>query len=463
MSKSVRAVILGAGKGTRMKTRRPKVMHELCGRPMLWYVLRALREAGIDDVLVVASPELEPHLAEFGVPGVVQREQLGTGHAVQTALAALKVRNGRLLVAYADMPLLGAAIFRSVVEALDGKGAGAPALALVTAHMPLPSNFGRVLRRNGDVERIVEVRDATPDELAVDEMNAGIYAFEEEALRDAAGRLSNDNAQGEYYLTDAVADLVRGGRRVVPVCAPDHRDVLGINDRVELALARRHMNARLSAQYMLDGVTIVDPDTTYLEPELELGQDTILYPNTSIGRLSRVGKRCVIGPNARLSNASLGDDVTVRESVLVDATIGSDVTVGPFAHLRGGAKLADDVRIGNFVEVKNSELAKNAKASHLSYIGDASIGKNSNIGAGTITANFDGKKKNRTKIGKNVSIGSNSSLIAPVTIGDGALTGAGSVVTKDVAAGERVVGNPARPLPPKKSPKKSPKRARKKK
>jgi bifunctional UDP-N-acetylglucosamine pyrophosphorylase/glucosamine-1-phosphate N-acetyltransferase len=315
--------------------------------------------------------------------------------------------------------------------------------------MPLPSNFGRVIRRGHDVERIVEVRDATPAELEVDEMNAGIYAYDEASLRESVGRLRNDNAQGEYYLTDTIADFVGSGKRVVPVMAGDHLHVLGINDRIELAIARKEMNKRLCAQYMREGVTIIDPDATYLEPELQIGRDTVIYPNTTIGRLSSIGEECVIGPNARLSNAQLGQRVAVRESVILDSTVGNDVHIGPFAHLRNETVLADSVHVGNFVEVKNSKLARHVKASHLSYLGDAEIGENSNIGAGTITCNYDGVRKNKTAIGRNVFIGSNSSLIAPVTIGDGALTGASAVVTKDVPPGERVAGNPARPLPKK--------------
>ncbi len=415
---------------------------------MLWYVLRALRGAGVDEIIVVTNPQLHERIGEFGVRGIVQEEQLGTGHAVQVALRELAPQSGgRIVVAYADMPLVHEEIFRGVIGSLDGAAPGAPALAMVTVKMPLPSNFGRVIRRGHDVERIVEVRDATPDELAVDEMNAGIYAYDETALREAAGRLRNQNAQQEYYLTDTIEDFARSGRRVVPVMATDHLHVLGINDRVELAQARKEMNARLCAQYMRDGVTIIDPDATYLEPELQIGRDTLVYPNSTIGRLSEVGEQCVIGPNARLSNAKLGDRVIVRESVIIDSTLGSDIHVGPFAHLRSNTVLGDDVHVGNFVEVKNSQLAKDVKAGHLTYLGDTEIGSNTNIGAGTITCNYDGVRKNKTTIGRNVFIGSNSSLIAPVNIGDDALTGASSVVTKDVPAGERVAGNPARPLP----------------
>ncbi len=445
---SVRAIVLAAGKGTRMKSARPKILHELCGRPLLWYVVRSLRAAGIGEILVVASPDLDGMLGEFGVRSVVQPEPLGTGHAVAVALQALDERpGGRVVVAYGDMPLVRDEIFRSAIASLQEEGGSA--LAVVTARMPFASNFGRVIRGAGGVERIVEVRDATPEELAVDELNAGIYAFDEGALREAVSSLRPDNAQGEYYLTDTIGHVVRSGRRVVPVEAGDYRHVLGINDRVELARARAEMNERICARHMRDGVTIVDPNTTYLEPELSIGRDTVIYPNTTIGRLSEIGERCTIGPNARLSNARLGDGVTVRESVVSDAKIGDGASVGPFAHVRGDATLGAGVRIGNFVEVKSSQLERDVKVAHLSYLGDACVGERANIGAGTITCNYDGRVKNRTTIGKDAFIGSNSSLVAPVTIGEGALTGASSVVTKDVPAGGRVAGNPAKPLPPK--------------
>jgi bifunctional UDP-N-acetylglucosamine pyrophosphorylase / glucosamine-1-phosphate N-acetyltransferase len=446
----IRAIVLAAGKGTRMKSARSKVLHEVCGRPMLWYVIRALRAAGVEEILVVVNAELQAELARFDVAGVLQAEQLGTGHAVKVALEMLAPNDGgRIVIACGDMPLVTQELLRGTIGTLDAPDGQRAAMALVTVKMPLPSNFGRIVRRGTSVERIVEVRDATPAELAIDEMNAGIYAFEETALRDAVTRLRPDNAQSEYYLTDTVADFVRAGKRVAPVVATDHLHVLGINDRVELAQARREMNSRLCAQHMRDGVTIVDPDTTYLEPELEIGQDSVIYPNTSISRLSKIGVACTLGPNTRLSNAKLGDRVTVRESVVLDSRVGNDVTIGPFAHLRAETVVADGVHVGNFVEIKKSKLARGVKVSHLSYVGDATVGEETNIGAGTITCNYDGTKKNRTVIGKRVSIGSNTSLVAPVTVGDGALTGAGSVVTKNVAEGERVAGNPARPLPKK--------------
>jgi bifunctional UDP-N-acetylglucosamine pyrophosphorylase / glucosamine-1-phosphate N-acetyltransferase len=446
---SVRAIVLAAGKGTRMKSATPKVLHEICGRPMLWYTLRELRAAGVDDIVVVTNDELQERIGDFDVAGVVQREQLGTGHAVKVALEASATKPGsQIVVAYGDMPLIPHDVFTRTLAALGGKEPAA--MALVTVKMPLPSNFGRIVRNERDeVARIVEARDAEPYELAIDEMNAGIYAFDETLLREAVAALKNDNAQEEYYLTDTVEHFVQGGKRVRPVLATDHRQTLGVNDRTELALARHEMNARIAAEHMRAGVTIVDPATTYLEPELTIGRDTVIYPNTSISLLTTIGERCVIGPNTRISDAQIGDDVEIRESVIVQSEIGSDTKIGPFAHVRGHAKLDGENRVGNFVEIKNSHYARGVKSSHLSYLGDAEIGEESNIGAGTITCNYDGVRKNKTTIGKNVAIGSNTSIVAPRTIGDDALTGAGSVVTKDVAPGERVAGNPAKPIPKK--------------
>ncbi|MHB8146834.1 MAG: bifunctional UDP-N-acetylglucosamine diphosphorylase/glucosamine-1-phosphate N-acetyltransferase GlmU, partial [Vulcanimicrobiaceae bacterium] len=364
----IRAIVLAAGKGTRMKSATPKVLHELCGRPMLWYTLNALREAGIEDITVVTNEELDVHAAAFGVSTVVQREQLGTGHAVRVALEGIDpVAGGRIVIAYADMPLVPHDVYRNILAALDDERG--TAMALVTASMPLPSNFGRVVREGAHVRRIVEARDANAGELAISEMNAGIYAFDEGDVREAVAALRNENAQGEYYLTDVVEHFVRAGKPVRSMHAQDHEQVLGINDRIELARARRAMNERLCEQHMRAGVTILDPQTTYLEPELTIGRDTVIYPNTAIGRLSELGERCTVGPNVRLSNARLGDAVTARESVIIDSGIGEGTTIGPFAHVRGGAELGEDVRIGNFVEVKKSTFARGAKANHLSYIG----------------------------------------------------------------------------------------------
>ncbi|GAC1577366.1 MAG: bifunctional UDP-N-acetylglucosamine diphosphorylase/glucosamine-1-phosphate N-acetyltransferase GlmU [Candidatus Elarobacter sp.] len=441
---SVRAIVLAAGKGTRMKSARPKVLHEVCGRPMLWWVLQALRDAGVDDIVVVSNPELDPLLAPFGVRTVVQHEQLGTGHAVRIALEAIEPREGPVVVAYGDMPLVDAAIFEDVQAAVD-PDAGT-ALALVTARMPLPSNFGRIVRSGNAVARIVEAKDCSAEQLAIDEMNAGIYGYDESTLRAAIVRVRNDNAQSEFYLTDTVELLIDAGRRVAAVPVADYRSVLGVNDRVELANANAVVNRRLCEQHMRAGVTILDPATTYLEPGLTIGADTVIAPGTAIGGATTIGARCRIGPHARLANARIADASEITESVVADTTIGERAYVGPFAHLRGGANLAADVRIGNFVEVKKSNLAQGVKANHLAYLGDATVGPRSNIGAGTITANYDGVNKNRTSIGAGVKIGSNNTLVAPVSLGDGVVTGAGTVVIRDVPAGDKVVGNPARSI-----------------
>jgi len=450
VSSGLRAVVLAAGKGTRMKSARPKVLHPLCGRAMLWYVVRALRDAGVAEIAVVSNPDVAEQLAEIardadaaGVSAVIQEPQLGTGHAVQVALEKLSPRAGTLLVLNGDLPLVEVELIKRALEAARNAS-----LALVTARMPLPSSLGRVVRDGDRVAKIVEARDATPDELELDEMNAGLYAFDEAKLRRAISELRNDNAQGEYYLTDAVAQLARGDR-VVPVLAENFLSVLGVNDRSELASARALLNARLCEHHMCAGVTIVDPSTTYLEPDLEIAPDATILPGTVIGKRSKIGAHSEIGPHCRIVNSTVGEHAVITESVVTDSSIGDFSYVGPWAHIRGGSELGTGVRIGDFVELKAAKLAPGVRAAHLSYIGDATVGERTNIGAGTITCNYDGVKKNRTTIGKDVFIGSDTAIVAPVEIGDGAMTGAGSVVIRDVPPGERVAGNPAKPLPKK--------------
>jgi bifunctional UDP-N-acetylglucosamine pyrophosphorylase/glucosamine-1-phosphate N-acetyltransferase len=447
---SARAIVLAAGQGKRMKSARPKVLHPVCGRPMLWWILEALRVAGVGDVALVASADLaaalpdEPYLAGASLQVVLQEQPGGTGQAVRLALDQLAPAGGTVLVAYADMPLIDAELIGSL-RAASAADAGA-ALALITARMPLPSNFGRIVRDGELVARIVEARDCTPAELAIDEMNAGIYAFDEAELSAVIGRIGTANAQGEYYLTDTIALLVAAGKRVVPVPATDPRAVMGVNDRVELARARTALNARLCEAHMRAGVTIVDPAATWLEAGVRIGVDSVIHPGTTIARDSVVGERCTIGPHTRLEGAELADDVSIVESVVVDSRIASQGSIGPFAHLRGGSRVGARVRIGNYVELKNAVLADDVKANHLAYIGDANVGARTNIGAGTITANFDGVRKNHTEIGADAKIGTNNSLVAPVRIGDGVVSGAGTVVIRDVPDGDRVVGNPARSI-----------------
>jgi bifunctional UDP-N-acetylglucosamine pyrophosphorylase/glucosamine-1-phosphate N-acetyltransferase len=441
-----RAIIMAAGKGTRMKSRTPKVLHELCGRPMIEHVLDAVRGAGAEEIAAVVSEELRPAIEALGVRCIVQEPQNGTGHAMQLAMAVLSASNGQVLVASGDMPLVPASLLRDVTSARSASGAPA---ALVSARVPLPTNFGRIVRESGRVARIVENADASEIERAIDEVNTGIYCFDERALRYHLGRLKPDNKQGELYLTDCIASIVADKGSVEAVICGDSRLVMGVNNRVELAAARAVMQRRILDELMLSGVTVVDPSTTYVDAKVAAGNDTVVLPNTHLRGKTRIGAGCVIGPDSMLENAEVGDRAQIWYSIVRDSSIGAGVTVGPFAHIRMGAQVADDSRIGNFVELKKTIMGKGVKAHHLSYLGDAEIGAEANIGAGTITCNWDGKNKNKTKIGRKAFIGSNSSLVAPVTIGDEALTGAGSVVIRDVQAGERVAGNPAKPLKPK--------------
>jgi len=442
---SARAVILAAGKGKRMKSALPKVLHRVCGRTLFEHVLNAVRGAGTREIVAVVSPDSRAAIEALGVRAVVQSPPNGTGHAAALALAALP-GDAPVLILSGDMPLLPAALLRAVVEIREKTRAVA---ALLTADVPLPTSFGRIMRESGRVARIVEHSDATPEQQLLTEVNAGVYCFDAAALRDYLKRLNPANAQAELYLTDCIELAVSSGGLVEAVTTRNHRDVIGVNTRAELACARAIMQRRILRAHMLAGVTVVDPATTYVDVQAELAPDVTLLPQTHVLGASKVGRGAGIGPNTSIIDAVVGERATISYSVVRDSTIGPGVTVGPFAHVRGGSRVQQDAHIGNFVELKNTEMGAGTKAGHLSYLGDADIGEGANIGAGTITCNYDGKRKNKTQVGAGAFIGSHSSLVAPLQIGEGALTGAGSVVTHDVAAGERVAGNPARPLPKK--------------
>jgi bifunctional UDP-N-acetylglucosamine pyrophosphorylase/glucosamine-1-phosphate N-acetyltransferase len=442
---STRAVILAAGKGTRMKSRRPKVLHELCGRTMFEHVLHAVRAAGIKDVVAVVSPDLREAIERVGVRPIVQEPQRGTGHAAQLVMTAL-AGDEPVLIVSGDMPLLPAKLLRAVIDLREQT---AVAITMLTADMPGPTTFGRVVRESGRPARIVEHADASPEERLITEVNAGVYCFDATSLRGYLAQLNASNAQGELYLTDCVQLAVESGALVDAIVSRNHRDVMGVNTRAELAAARAVMQRRILREHMLAGVSVVDPATTYVDVDAEIAADVTLLPQTHVLGRSRVARDARIGPNTSLIDAQIGEGAVVTYSIVRESSIGAGASVGPFAHVRGGSKIEDGARIGNFVEMKKTRFGKGAKASHLAYVGDADVGEGANIGAGTITANYDGERKNETKIGARASIGSNSSLVAPLEIGEGALTGAGSVVTHDVPAGQRVAGNPARPLPKK--------------
>ena len=446
MSAHARAIVLAAGKGTRMKSRTPKVLHELCGRTMLAHVLKAVGAAGASDVLAVINPELREACAALGISSVIQEPQLGTGHAMQLAMAAVHGDDLPVLVVSADMPLLTSELLQAVVAARAAHNAP---LAMVTARVPLPTNFGRIVRQGGRVMRIVENVDCTPAERSIDEVNAGVYCFDSGTMRRHLALLKPNNKQGELYLTDCIAAIVDEGGRIDTVDCEDRRLVMGVNNRVELAAARAVMQESILQAHMLAGVTVVDPAATYVDVDVTLETDVTILPHSHLARATRVAHGCVLGPGVQLDNAQIGAECVIRWSVIRDSTVGARVTIGPFAHLRDGAVIEDGAHIGNFVELKKTRMGRGAKAGHLAYLGDATLGAKVNIGAGTITCNYDGTAKHATEIGEGAFIGSNSSLVAPVKIGAGAKTGAGSVVTHDVPPGECVAGVPARPMPKK--------------
>jgi bifunctional UDP-N-acetylglucosamine pyrophosphorylase/glucosamine-1-phosphate N-acetyltransferase len=435
-------VVLAAGEGTRMRSAIPKVLHELAGRSLLGHALAVCAPLGADSTLVVVGAgrdAVSAHLAEIApdaVP-VVQAEQLGTGHAARVALEAAPEVDGTVLVLPGDAPLLRTETLRRLVEEHQSSGAVATVL---TAVLPDPSGYGRVLRRpGGEVDAIVEHRDATDEQRAVAEINTSVYAFESGPLRDALSRLSAANAQGEEYLTDVVAGFVGQGLTVAAVAAAAV-ETAGVNDRVQLAAAHRAYNDRLLADWMRAGVTVIDPATTWLDAEVELAPDVTLRPGVQLHGRTRVGRGAEIGPDCTLTDTLVGEGAQLVRAHCTGAEIGPGASVGPFAYLRPGARLGPGAKVGTYVEVKGSELGAGAKVPHLSYVGDATVGAGANLGAGTITANYDGVAKHRTTIGEHVRTGSDTVLVAPVTVGDGAYTAAGSVIVGEVPPGELGVG-----------------------
>ncbi len=429
-------VILAAGQGTRMRSRTPKMLHEICGRPMIDWTVAAAVDAGAAKVVVVGSPDraLDGRLPERVVLAV-QPEPNGTGGAVLAAAGEL-AGDGPVVVVNGDAPLVTPAALRALVDAHGGSAAAA---TIVTMVLDDPSGYGRVVRdAEGAVERVVETKrpgDATDEELAIAEVNAGVYAFERAGLLDALGRVGTDNAQGEVYLPAVVALLREGGARVAAVTVDDPTLLLGVNDRVELARVRRIAQQRIQEAHMRAGVTIVDPATTTIDVDVRIGADTVIEPSTFLRGATTIGERCTVGPLTTAIDAALGDEVSVVHSYLNGCEVRAGATVGPFAYLRPGALLREKSKAGTFVEIKNSDIGEGTKVPHLSYVGDADVGPGTNLGAATITANYDGRNKHRTTIGANVRTSVDTTLVAPVTVGDDAYTGAGSVVTDDVPAG----------------------------
>jgi bifunctional UDP-N-acetylglucosamine pyrophosphorylase/glucosamine-1-phosphate N-acetyltransferase len=429
-------VIMAAGEGTRMRSATPKVLHDLCGRPLVAWPIAAAREAGATKVLVVGGPERAlDGLLPDGVTLLVQEEPRGTADAVRAAAGEL-VPDAPVIVLSGDVPLVTGELIRDLATVHAAADAAA---TMVTMVLDDPGGYGRVVRgADGNVEYVVETKspgDATPDELAIGEVNAGIYAFEPGALRDALENLSADNAQGEYYLPDTLKAIANAGRPVAAFKVDDPGLTLGVNDRVELARVRALAQRRILEGHMRDGVTVVDPASTLVDVDVELGPDTVIEPATYLRGATRVGANCRIGPATTLVDAVLGDEVTIRHSYLDRCEVRAGGTVGPYAYLRPETLLREGAKAGTFVEIKNSDVGAGTKVPHLSYLGDTDVGENSNLGAGTITANYDGFAKHRTTIGADVHGGVDVAYVAPVEVGDRAWTAAGSVVTQDVPPG----------------------------
>lgn len=442
----ITAVLLAAGQGTRMKSDLPKVLHPLCGRPMLWHVLEALKAVTTEQPVVVVGHGAEEVRKYVGDSAqcVLQELQLGTAHAALQAESSLRGKTDYVIVTYADMPLLRGETFKQLLET---QRLNAGPLSLLTVIADDPRGFGRIVRKaDGTVEAIVEEYVATPEQREIRELNVGAYCFKAEWLWDALHRIEKNPKKGEYYLTDIIELAVKDQLPVQAVVHDDFIETIGINTRVHLSEAEAALRMRINHEHMLNGVSMMNPASTYIEIDVKIGKDTTLLPNTYLHGTTVIGERNVIGPNTIIRNTIIGNDCKILASVLEGAVLEDDVDTGPFARLRKGAHLKSHVHMGNFGEVKDSTLHEGVKMGHFSYIGNANIGARTNIGAGTITANYDGEKKNATEIGEDAFIGSDTMLIAPLKLGDGARTGAGAIVTKNVPEDTLVVGMPARAI-----------------
>lgn len=426
------AVILAAGQGTRMKSKLYKVLHPVCGKPMVQHVVDQVTKLRIQDLVTVIGHGAEMVKAGLGDQSqyVLQEQQLGTAHAVMQANKILAGKEGVTIVVCGDTPLIRAETMESLFKHHEELKAKA---TILTAKIDDPTGYGRIIRNeNGLVEKIVEHKDATDAEREINEINTGTYCFDNFALFEALKNVSNNNVQGEYYLPDVIEILKNQGEVVSAFQTEEFEETLGVNDRVALAEAERIMRERTNELHMRNGVTIINPANTYIGADVEIGQDTVIYPGTMIKGKTVIGLGCEIGPNSEIDSSVIGEETVVRQSVVHKSSVGAHVNIGPFAHIRPDSDISDDVKIGNFVEIKKAIFGKGSKASHLSYIGDAEVGSNVNIGCGSITVNYDGKNKFLTKIEDDVFIGCNSNLVAPVTVGKGSYVAAGSTITKDV-------------------------------
>ncbi|OIV38869.1 UDP-N-acetylglucosamine diphosphorylase/glucosamine-1-phosphate N-acetyltransferase [Mangrovactinospora gilvigrisea] len=435
-------IVLAAGNGTRMKSALVKTMHAVAGRPLVGHVTAAGQGLGPEQLAVVVGCQADTvtaYLAEAfpEVKAVYQAEQLGTGHATRIALEALESVDGTVIVSTGDTPLLTT---DSLQRLADGHAADGNAVTVLTADVADPTGYGRVVRdADGSVTGIVEHKDATAEQRAVTEINSGIFAFDGKLLAEALTQVRADNSQGEEYLTDVLGILRAAGHRVGAALGADHREFLGVNDRVQLAAARRLLNERLVEAAMRAGVTVVDPATALLEVGVTFEPDAVVHPNTQLHGSTHLGAGCEVGPNSTLTDTRVGAGATVSNTTSLGARIGDGATVGPYAYLRPGTVLGAKGKIGTYVETKNADIGAGSKVPHLSYVGDATIGEGTNIGAASVFVNYDGVNKHHTTVGSHCRMGSDNMYVAPITVGDGAYSGAGSVLTKDVPSGSLAV------------------------
>ncbi len=432
------ALVLAAGQGKRIKSDLPKVLHKVCGKEMLKHVIDSVRNSGINDIDVIIGKGAElvkERTLDKNVSYSLQAEQLGTGHAVKCAEEFLKGKKGVVGIFTGDTPLIKqSTIERLFDEHIENKNSA----TILTAIVDDPTGYGRIVRENNEVSKIVEHKDCTEEELKINEMNSGIFCFDIESLVNALGKLNNNNNQGEYYLTDAIEILKSQGKKIGAVIT-EYEETIGINSRVQLAEAEEILKNRINFKHMENGVTLIDPKTTYIGSDVEIGKDTIIYPNNIFEGSTKIGSNCVIYQNSRIVDSIIGDEVDIQTSVILESNIGDNTTVGPFAYIRPETKIGKHARIGDFVEIKKSTIGDGTKVSHLTYIGDAEVGSECNFGCGTVVVNYDGKKKHKTIIGNHSFIGCNTNLVSPVTVHDNTYIAAGSTITAEVNEGDLAV------------------------
>ncbi|AZP03846.1 bifunctional UDP-N-acetylglucosamine diphosphorylase/glucosamine-1-phosphate N-acetyltransferase GlmU [Jeotgalibaca ciconiae] len=429
------AIVLAAGQGTRMRSKLYKVLHKVCGKAMVEHVIDQVEVAGVDKVVTIVGHGAETVKETVGNRSefVLQEEQLGTGHAVLQAESVIGKEKGTTLVICGDTPLLTGETLNKLVKHHEEQQAKATVLS---AHAEDPFGYGRIIRNNDQlVEKIVEQKDSTEEEAKVNEINTGTYVFDNEALFEALSQVKNDNSQGEYYLPDVIEIIKAQGEIVSAYQMADMEEALGVNDRVALAEAAKTMKKRINEKHMRNGVTIIDPDHTYIDSEVVIGSDSIIEPGVVLRGKTIIGEECFIGSQSEICDSTIGDYVKVTSSMIEHSEMASNSNVGPYSHIRPNSKIGEAVHIGNFVEIKNATVGKDTKVGHLTYVGDADLGENINVGCGTVFVNYDGKKKHRSTIGDNTFIGCNVNVVAPVTIDKNTFLAAGSTITKDVPEG----------------------------